>query len=330
MTSDEPDNAEVDVEMSATYPADPGHLQIMRWADSAMYSAEPIDAVPSVTLLYMTPDPLRVMAAAAELYKGRVVRDTRLVSRGTATAWLADMEKTTLKAAMEFVDFHFLLEGVTRSFTHQLVRQRTAVFVQESLRFAVKEGEGYRVALPPSLLALPDDHPWRVAWSKAVNYTYNTYTSLVNSGMPAEDARDLLPHGIATRIHYKTNLRNLYDHAGYRLCSQAQFHWKVVWAGMLDAIRNYASPVGYPSSQWQQEMIADLFKPICYQTNKCEFMGSADRACSIRDRVEAHHRVGETSDQWTDIDPREPILEGAARKPQARSNDETGEAGAKG
>jgi thymidylate synthase ThyX len=44
-----------------------------------------------------------------------------------------------LKAPLEAIDFHFMVEGVTRAHTHQEVRQRTAVFAQESMRFAVKD-----------------------------------------------------------------------------------------------------------------------------------------------------------------------------------------------
>ena len=36
-----------------------------------------------------------------------------------------------------------------------MVRQRTATFVQESLRFAVKDNAAFEVALPPSNLGRP-------------------------------------------------------------------------------------------------------------------------------------------------------------------------------
>src|SRR5437899_1996180 len=50
--------------------------QIEKWADPAMWLAEPQkDRHPTVTLLSMTDQPLRVLAAAAELYQGRVYRD---------------------------------------------------------------------------------------------------------------------------------------------------------------------------------------------------------------------------------------------------------------
>jgi flavin-dependent thymidylate synthase len=252
-----------------------------------------------------------VMAAATELYRGRVVRDPGEISMETADRWLADMTKTTLSAGLEFIDLHFLFEGVTRAFTHQLVRQRTAVFVQESMRFAVKTDAQWEVALPPAIAALAEDDPRRVVWEDAIGQTTHAYMRLINAGVPAEDARGLLPTNITTKVHYKTNLRNLAEHAGMRLCSQAQYEWKQVWRGIVKAILNY----GPWEDRWQQEaIVSQLFKPVCYRTGKCEFMAATDRHCSIRDRVEAHHAAGEPPAVWLDINPMEPLTEGAARK----------------
>jgi flavin-dependent thymidylate synthase len=290
--------------------------EIQRWSDVAMFEAEPDvlaadgeDVRPQVTLISMTPNPLRVMAAASEMYRGKPVRDPVRISRTKAEEWFTEMSRTKLHAPLEFIDMHFLIEGVTRAFTHQLVRQRTAVYVQESMRFAVKTQAALEVAYPPSLAGLPVDHPWRKIWDEAVYRAHANYNALVDSGMPAEDARGLLPTNITTRVHYKTNLRNLAEHAGLRLCSQAQFEWKQVWAEMLNAIRGY----GPSHESWQQEMIFSLFRPICYQTGKCEFMGDNDRFCTIRERVQVHYAKGESPDTWTDIDPREPLVYGAAR-----------------
>jgi flavin-dependent thymidylate synthase len=290
------------------------------FADVAMYlaeedaSAKTGDVRPRVTLISMTPNPLRVMAAASGMYVGDVTRDASEVSKATALARFGDMTRTKLQAPLEFIDLHFLLEGVTRAFTHQLVRQRTAVYVQESQRFAVKGNAAWEVAFPPSTETNKD---WEIAYRRAVSYTSHLYDSLIASGMPAEDARGLLPTNITTRIHYKTNLRGLAEHAGMRLCSQAQYEWKQVWHEMIEAILDYGPAREY----WQQRAIVGLFRPVCYLTGKCEFMTEADRHCVIRDRVEAHHVRGEGPDLWADIDPFEPISEGAARMSPRVVND---------
>jgi flavin-dependent thymidylate synthase len=299
--------------------------EIQRWADSAMFTAEPLNASegPKVYLLSMTADPLGEIAACAKMYKGEVVRDMAEITDAERISYFEDMQRTALDAAFEVVQFHFLLEGVTRSFTHQLVRQRMgAVYFQESLRFAVKEDMAEGVALPPSLAGtadharagVPEGHSdlddsdaqkMRDKWDMAVYRLGETYLDLVNSGMPAEDARGLLPHSITTRVHYVVNLRALKMHSGLRLCTQAQFEWRAVWARMIEAIRE--ARVELPKSdRWpgsshpvhMADRLAGLFKPICYQTGKCQFDASFDRKCSIRDRVNAFAEAGVKPADW--------------------------------
>jgi flavin-dependent thymidylate synthase len=294
--NDDHDNAQTDKEMLER------HAEIARFADVAMYVSEPMPqeavAGPKVHLLSMTPDPLGVIAAGSMMYEGKVIRDLADVTDADRKHYLAQIKKTHLKAPWELVDFHFMIEGVTRSFTHQMVRQRTAVFMQESLRFAVKENLDAETPLPPSLIGLKDDDPKVKMWRRAINNAQDHYEALVGSGVPAEDARGLLPHQTTTRLHYKTNLRNLYEHAGNRLCTQAQFEWRAVGLQIVDAIATY-DPYDSPhGAEWQQRELAGLFRPVCYLTGKCEFKASFDRACSIRERVDANHAAGRDSDEW--------------------------------
>ena len=294
--------------------------EIRRWADDAMYHSEPMpeDAVqgPRVHLLSMTADPLGEIASMAMMYEGLVARSLADVSYEQRKDYFEQIKRTHLKAPFEAVQMHFLIEGVTRSFTHQMVRQRTAVYAQESLRFAVKGNLDEETPLPPSLVGLADDDPRVKLWRGAINRVQDVYETLVDAGVPAEDARGLLPHQTTTRLHYVTNLRGLYEHLGNRLCTQAQFEWRKVAVGIVNAIRNYRphaamerqleeQAMTVPDLQyldrgdaWQYIVIADLFRPICYLTGKCEFMASFDRACSIRDRVMQNHEAGRASSEW--------------------------------
>lgn len=311
--------------MSENVTPEPGKT-VTRWADPAMFTAEPVaaDEGPKVYLLTMTPDPLGAIAGAAKLYKGQVVRDLAEVTDEERLDFFEQIQKTHLKAPFEFVQFHFLIEGVTRGFTHQMVRQRTATYVQESMRFAVKED--MPVGLPPSLAGTKaarnvDDRfdaanakggprspeYQRVLWEDALDKVQDTYDILVNSGMPAEDARGLLPTNVLTRLHYRTDLRALLEHGGNRLCTQAQFEWRLVFAKIVEAIRNYEGGYSHTlpngdvkqnGSGWQLRAIADMFRPICYLTGKCEFRSSFDRPCSIRDRVDAFAERGVPSSEW--------------------------------
>jgi len=159
------------------------------------------------------------------------------------------------------------------------------------------------VGLPPSLSGLPEDDDRVIAWNETITAIEDGYDYLVDSGVPAEDARGLLPTNVLTRAHYTTDLRALLDHAGNRLCTQAQFEWRLVFAQIVEAIRNGVTTYGTATGSetrnvYMADELAELFRPVCYATGKCEFKADFDRACSIRDRVEAFHEAGVTSENW--------------------------------
>jgi flavin-dependent thymidylate synthase len=329
--------------------------ELQKYADVAMFKAAPINAEsgPRVQLLSCNNDPLGTIASAAKMYKGEYVESLAQISDEERRHYLADVRKNVLAAPLEFVNFHFLISGVTRGFTHQMVRQRTATYTQESTRFAVKED--VPVGRPPSLSGtvsyeecfvrhakelypnlaaltteqteqvtdymwnqVSQEQKWRFTWDESVQCIGNSYNNLIDSGMPAEDARGLLPTNLLTRINYNTSLRGLLEHSGLRLCTQAQFEWRLVWVKMMDAIREYGlyqyydrppEPLdladrsdlpGYPhfSSLWQFEELSKIFKPICYQKGSCQFLSDVDRACTIRDRVQDFAKHGISSSQW--------------------------------
>jgi flavin-dependent thymidylate synthase len=287
--------------------------EVTRWADKAMFKAEEIDATagPRVYLLWMTPDPLGAIAAACKMYKGEVVRDLSDVTDRERLEYFQQVQKTKLKAPFEFVKFHFMIEGVTRAFTHQMVRQRTAAYAQESLRFAVKED--MPVGLPPSIPPIGPNGEESVRheiWNDAIKVIKAQYQRLIELGIPAEDARGLLPHNVLTRLHYTTDLRALLDHAGNRLCTQAQFEWRLVFAKIIEAIRNVSVDqpvfdgvvprVNGMDRAYMADRLLDAFKPVCFQTGKCEFKANFDRYCSIRERVDAFESMGWPSRNWED------------------------------
>lgn len=290
--------------------------EIQRWADGHQYLSEPMPEGKglSVTLLNATPDPLGSLAALCGIYKGRVVRSLREVSDEDRRASLDDMSKTTLNGPLAGVHFHFVLEGVSRSFTHQAVRDNFSFIAQESLRFAVKEDWAAEVPLPPHLAGLREDHPQVRIWKKAMNAAEDAYGALVNNGMPAEEARELLPHAVTTRYHWTPSLRTLLAEAGKRTCTQAQFHWKQVFAQIAKALRKYRTQgsFGTPwSDKWQFELIANMLRPNCFQTGSCGFMAAFDRGCTIRERVEAFGSVGVPSSEWgKNYDPENAYADG--------------------
>lgn len=286
-------------------------MSIQRWGDDAMFAAEPIqsnDGLPSVHLLWMTPDPLGAIAAMARMYEGKPCFSMSDISDDERRRYFESIQHTKLKAPFESVKIHFFIENISRSTTHQMVRQRTAVYAQESLRFAVKES--IEVVEPPTIRAIsrkdyhsPIEQDIMSAWDSALASIWKAYNFLVENGIPAEDARELLPHATATRIHYVTDLRNLIEHAGNRLCTQAVPVWRIIFTQIVAAIRDYPNQMKTTTregTRWQFETIANsmLFRPACYQEGKCPFSSDIDRGCKIRARVDANARVPRPPEVW--------------------------------
>jgi len=271
------------IEVGGTAHATQPGTDVSTYVDKAMYGAAPMASqMPKVHLVSMTPDPLGAIAAACRMYEGKPTYDLDDINDDERRQAWQQVQETHLKAPLEFVDLHFFIEGVTRAFTHQMVRQRTAVYAQESLRFAVKE----EIAARPGPMIMQDRRK-REIWEEAMQLAHERYLSLIANGVPAEEARGLLPHDTLTRLNYKTNLRNLLEHAGNRLCTQAQFEWRLVFIGIVGAIHDYAG-YGTQWNKWQFEHIADsnVFKPVCFSLGHCPFNASFDRGCTIRPRVE--------------------------------------------
>lgn len=289
---------------------------VTRYADKAMYESEDMPELedengfpmPEVTLLAATPDPLGAIGAMCAMYEGRVVRSLSDLGDDDRRRYWQEVNATHLKAPLEAVDLMFLLEGVTRAFTHQLVRQRTAVFAQESMRFAVK----HKISARPGPNVVADPAALKV-WRKAMERNWDVYNSLITAGVPSEDARGVLPHDTLTRVIWKTNLKNLIEHAGNRLCTQAQFEWRLVMAGVVSAIREYdpprerdrASMDGTSLTKWQFPFIAmaPIFRPVCFSTGGCPFKASFDRGCTIRERMDSGRSGDVRTEEWL-ADPR--------------------------
>lgn len=289
---------------------------VVRVADLAQYARPPMpDAARrgiTVTLIDAPVDPLGTLAVIGGIYTGVVARSKSEVTDEARRSMLADMQKTVLNGPLESISFTFLVEGVDRAITHQMVRNRFSFFAQESLRFAVAEDWAQEIPLPPALAGLADDAPAVGIWRKALVQAEDSYAALVGSGVPAEEARGLLPHAITTRLYWTVSLRTLLAEAGKRTCTQAQFPWRVLFGGIAKAFRDRGAArsaqwwetngPGRPmeiDDGWQYTAFAGLLRPVCYQQGHCGFMAKFDRGCTIRARVDAFERQAIPSAQWS-------------------------------
>ena len=91
----------------------------------------------------------------------------------------------------------FLIDGVSRALTHQLVRHRLASYSQESQRYVDMEKGGWTMIRPPSVEGNQDAETVFDMVEGNLALAYNTLRKL---GIKKEDARFLLPNATETRI----------------------------------------------------------------------------------------------------------------------------------
>lgn len=140
---------------------------------------------------------------------------------------------------LEFADFHFRVEEVSRALTHQLVRHRLASFAQRSQRY-VRE-DGFEYVTPKSLRGIEveiliDGKTIPFNYDRAMDLINDLYTQFTNSGVPEEDARYILPNACHSVIDVKMNFRELVHFCNVRMCMRAQWEIRQLAYKMRDIL----------------------------------------------------------------------------------------------
>lgn len=133
----------------------------------------------------------------------------------------------TIRSSWEFVDYTFQICNVTRAFTHQFVRTRTASFAHQTQRVA--ELKDISVEKPQSV---SDRISSSLSWDNATELLALVYQNMINEGVPAQDARGILPQAVHSNIIAKFNLRALADLIGKRENLRAQGEYANVAGAM--------------------------------------------------------------------------------------------------
>jgi thymidylate synthase (FAD) len=128
--------------------------------------------------------------------------------------------KEALKAGhdslLEHMVFTFEIDEVSRALTHQLVRHRLASYAQESQRHCIIDITAEWYVTPKT--ATPFFHT-------LMQVIGSGYLKCLEDGMPAEDARYVLPNGAKTKLIVTMNARALDNFFKLRCCQHAQ--WEI-------------------------------------------------------------------------------------------------------
>lgn len=178
--------------------------------------------VPTVTLVEYTPEP------------------EKLINKAASICYLSDENKNLIPlllknghlSPLEHASFTFLIEGMSRNASHQLVRHRVASFTQQSFRYTKVE----EVFLPESL---SQDKEVLEFTDKA----FELYQKKISEGVRKEDARYVLPSAAASSIYATMNARELRHFFALRTAPEAQKEIRDIALKMLELVKPIAPSV---------------------------------------------------------------------------------------
>ena len=192
----------------------------------------------NVQLLAHTPAPEQLVAASAKLcYSAASIADLA-TSEADKAAEFIDKLPEAHQSPFEHVSFTFGIEGVSRAMLAQITRHRIASFSVQSQRYVNMDEFGY--VIPPSIAANQDALD---EYEHFMDRADLVYTYLRSSGIPAEDARFVLPNACETRMIVTMNARELLHFFSLRCCKRAQWEIRAVADEMLRLCKEVAPEI---------------------------------------------------------------------------------------
>lgn len=203
-----------------------------------------------VTLLAHTPEPEKVVAAAAKLCYSSASPGTLLdnLTDEKASGFVKMLSELGHESPIEHVSFTFGIEGVSRSLLAQITRHRLASYSVQSQRYVPKSEFEYIV--PPEIAAAPEAaHEFEAAMESA-RQSYERITAILRDKYLAladnspeaekqaekkaiEDARFVLPNACDTKMVVTMNARSLHNFFAQRCCNRAQWEIRALAEEML-------------------------------------------------------------------------------------------------
>lgn len=141
-------------------------------------------------------------------------------------------------SVIEHASFTFSVEGVSRACTHQLVRHRIASYSQQSQRYVKYDNPAF---VTPHTIEKNGDA--KKIFDASLGRMLGDYKKLLGMGIPAEDARFLLPNATPTNIVITMNARELMHFFALRCCYRAQWEIREMADAMLKEAKKAAPAI---------------------------------------------------------------------------------------
>lgn len=191
-----------------------------------------------VTVESFTPEPVRVCSIAAGTCYGKLDASEKRLRRCFADRHMGVFEHATVTLRVE---------GISRACSHQLVRHRLMSFNQVSQRYCKMDGD-YEYVVPESFnkAGLYDN------FACAANICTRLYQDALEAGVPAEDARYILPQAGVTEVVVTANLREWMHFWDLRCDVHAQWEIRELAEATVEAVRGIGDEYAAIVAMWEE------------------------------------------------------------------------------
>ena len=162
-------------------------------------------------------------------------------------------------STIEHIQVSFAINNISRACSHQLVRHRHMSFSQKSQRYVKEKGQ-FDYLTPETI---EKNEELNKKFDEFMAKVSEFYLELTEAGIPAEDARAVLPNAASTSMVASLNLREMIHLANLRLCTRAQKEIRILVKRMCDELIK------------EEPWLKDYLVPKCERFGFCD----EDKSC---------------------------------------------------
>ena len=191
-------------------------------------------STPKVELLSITPNAEKLIEAAGRTSYLSFPKQRE----NSEKTFIRMLIKNQHLSVLEHAYATFRISGVSRAFTHQLVRHRLCSFIQQSQRYVDESNFNY--IEPDSIKENPEAHS---IFIDLMDRAKEAYIKLHKLGARKEDARYVLPNATGSQIVMSANFREWRHIIGLRGKPQSQWEIRRAAIEILRILKNHAPTV---------------------------------------------------------------------------------------
>lgn len=189
---------------------------------------------PRIELLFITPDAEKLIEIAGRTSYLSFERQRD----GSEKDFIRMLLRNRHFSVFEHAYATFRISGVSRAFTHQMVRHRLCSFIQQSQRYV--DEKNFRYIEPDSIRENPNAHNLFIEFMEKAR---EVYKKLQEMRIRREDARYILPNAVESQIVVSANFRQWRHIIGLRGSPQSQWEIRRVAIEVLKILKLHAPNV---------------------------------------------------------------------------------------